>query len=178
MSVYYIHAPETGLVKIGRAANPALRLRNMQTGSPVPLVLVAVEDGDKAVERARHQRFAPLRRRGEWFALEGDLAEFVGALPVFVRPNKPPKGRRVTDIAAATGLSKSHVSQILSGKWSCSWKAALDIEKATGGAIDAGDLVPLIREARIGYRSAGAPSAPGPADSQRTAGLTLSRRMG
>jgi transcriptional regulator with XRE-family HTH domain len=128
MSVYYIHSPDTALVKIGFAANPLGRLGKMQVDSPTRLVLLAVEDGGKEAEAARHRRFASLRKRGEWFAFEGDLKAFIGELPPFVQPERV---RFVTDIAERAGISKSYASQMLSGQ-RASIEVILHVFTATG----------------------------------------------
>lgn len=110
MSVYYIHAPALGLIKIGSAADPVERLRNMQTGSPTALVLLAIEVGSLNEEARRHVQFAELRRRGEWFAFEGALAEFVQALPPYQR-----RAKRFgpSEMSRLTGWSKSYCSMML-----------------------------------------------------------------
>ena len=80
MSVYYIHAPEVGLVKIGFAADVAKRLRTLRSVSPARVVLIAVEDGDMALELQRHKQFNHLRERGEWFRVEPELIDHIESL--------------------------------------------------------------------------------------------------
>lgn len=58
-----------GLVKIGRARNIAQRMRELQTGCPYELKLLAVLSRDPNDEAAFHRRFARDRRHGEWFIL-------------------------------------------------------------------------------------------------------------
>ena len=70
--VYFIGA-EAGPIKIGVSCDPAKRLRTLQTGHPVPLMLLAVVPGGVGVERALHRKFADLRVRGEWFARSPEL---------------------------------------------------------------------------------------------------------
>jgi hypothetical protein len=114
--IYYVHAPELGMVKIGFATDVSQRFSKIQSDSPTRLVILAAEDGDLVVEAERHARFASLRRRGEWFSLEGELAEFVASLSPFEKATK----RRAfgpTEMALATGWGKSRCSQILSGKY-------------------------------------------------------------
>jgi excisionase family DNA binding protein len=75
--VYVIRAGE--MVKIGKAVNVAKRLKGLQTASPVPLSVIhtiASDDGD-ALEIELHRRFAAHRANGEWFRLEGALAEWI-----------------------------------------------------------------------------------------------------
>jgi hypothetical protein len=54
-------------IKIGKSRNVAVRFRQLQTSSHVPLRLVAVVDGDR--ERQYHRKYARHRVRGEWFKI-------------------------------------------------------------------------------------------------------------
>ncbi|WP_186001595.1 GIY-YIG nuclease family protein [Streptomyces sp. IB201691-2A2] len=82
--VYLIGSPDSALVKIGWTDNPKRRLRNLQTGSPVPLHLLALFEfeGGSIVEAELHRRFADKRRHGEWFDLGPNPVE---AVSPFVR---------------------------------------------------------------------------------------------
>ena len=69
--VYVLSCP-LGLVKVGVAADPRQRLRNLQIGSPVPLELAAQyamsdRPSAEAVEAALQERFLDRRERGTWF---------------------------------------------------------------------------------------------------------------
>lgn len=87
--IYFIHAPLAGLIKIGRSRNVAKRLAELQTYSPVSLVLVGTigTDSDQAAtrfdsfdrreEERIHLRFHHLRRHGEWFEASRELLAFV-----------------------------------------------------------------------------------------------------
>lgn len=56
------------LVKIGYTAdNVKRRLTQLQIGSPMPLRLVTVMEGERADEVALHDRCARWRSHGEWF---------------------------------------------------------------------------------------------------------------
>lgn len=127
MSVYYVVAPDLRLVKIGFAENAKSRFSKIQTDSPTRLVLAAVEDGGEAEEADRHQQFAPYRRRGEWFALEGTLADHIAALPAM-----PIKEASLNARIVALGISKAHASQIVNGKHKPSLPLAVAIWRATG----------------------------------------------
>ncbi|WP_327259821.1 MULTISPECIES: GIY-YIG nuclease family protein [unclassified Streptomyces] len=80
--MYLIGSPDSPLVKIGWTDNPERRLRHLQTGSPVPLRLLAIFEGGNIVEAELHRRFADKRRHGEWFDLGPDP---VGAVSPFVK---------------------------------------------------------------------------------------------
>ena len=75
--VYFMHAPDVGLVKIGATSSLESRLRALQNGSPVPLVLIGLIDGDKSVERELHNHWAHLRAHGEWFQASEELVAYI-----------------------------------------------------------------------------------------------------
>jgi hypothetical protein len=152
MSVYYVHAPETGLVNIGFAKDPFSRLGKMQVDSPSRLILLAVEDGGAAVEAERHARFAGLRTRGEWFRFEGELSDFVGQLPPYIRePRKAIQGalgawlRRnghtLTSFAELVGTTETTLSRICAGKQFPRRQVMLRIVEATDWEVDANALL-------------------------------------
>ena len=65
--VYLIQAEGTLRYKIGISVNPVKRLRSMQTGSPVKLILVRTIPGNKDVEAAIHKDLERYRVHREWF---------------------------------------------------------------------------------------------------------------
>ncbi len=76
--IYFIHAPELDRVKIGFTDGTAeSRLKTLQTGSPVELVLLGSIEGDMAAENALHLRFASDHIRLEWFQMSSDLQGFI-----------------------------------------------------------------------------------------------------
>ena len=69
--IYVLSCP-LGLLKLGVAADPKQRLRNLQVGSPVPLELAAKypmsdRPSAEAVAAALQERFWDRRERGHWF---------------------------------------------------------------------------------------------------------------
>jgi hypothetical protein len=127
MSVYYVHAPELGMVKIGFAGDVARRFYSIQTHSPTRLTLLAIEDGDLATEAARHAQFASLRHRGEWFKFEGALVDFVQTLTP-----APVKQPSLNQQLIAIGISKAYASQILNGGMNPPINLAIRIFRETG----------------------------------------------
>lgn len=75
--VYFMHAQEAGLVKIGATSSLNSRLMALQNGGPVPLVLIGLVDGGKSVEREIHNQWAHLRSHGEWFQASADLISYI-----------------------------------------------------------------------------------------------------
>lgn len=74
--VYFLKAGP--FVKIGKATGrPDARIRDLQTGCPYPIRLVAHVCGGLREEYELHRRFAAFREHGEWFRYEGMLAEYV-----------------------------------------------------------------------------------------------------
>lgn len=73
----YIYILKSGdLYKIGQSAKPRKRLRQLRTGSSLPIEVVYTMRTPhyKFVEKILHNRLADKRVRGEWFALsETDL---------------------------------------------------------------------------------------------------------
>ena len=72
---YFIYDGTNNAVKIGKAIDPEKRLSELQVGNCVPLELVATLDSDE--EEHLHNRFAKLRVLGEWFAVAGELREWL-----------------------------------------------------------------------------------------------------
>lgn len=75
--IYAIQAVGLDLVKIGKAKDPEKRLKMLQTGSAVPLHLVASVAWSDLHEGMIHRRFAAHRRLGEWFEINDEISEFV-----------------------------------------------------------------------------------------------------
>lgn len=70
----YIFDDGNGNYKVGISANPALRLKQCQTGNPSPLMLYAVSEPmsrSKAmsIERGVHRGLKSLNTSGEWFRI-------------------------------------------------------------------------------------------------------------
>lgn len=78
--VYFVRAA-TGHIKIGRSADPELRLRDLQLGSPVRLVLVGtIATSPEDTEARLHHRFSAAREHGEWFRPVPELLTFIQSL--------------------------------------------------------------------------------------------------
>ena len=75
--VYFIQRGAFGPIKIGTAADPAARLRALQTGSDEPLRLLGSMDGGRPMEASLHRRFGRARLSGEWFSPSTDLLGFI-----------------------------------------------------------------------------------------------------
>lgn len=65
--VYMVRDDVNGRVKIGTSLNPLERLRALQTGSSVPLRLVAMWGGGRKAEQDVHAIWPQRRLAGEWF---------------------------------------------------------------------------------------------------------------
>lgn len=75
--VYFIAAEPDGPIKIGYAKNAVRRLKALQTGSHVPLCLLATMPGGPAIERTIHRALADTRMDGEWFERSPRLLSFI-----------------------------------------------------------------------------------------------------
>jgi len=71
--VYYLRFDDR--VKIGTTANPRQRFAAIRHDE-----LLALEPGDRLIERRRHEQFAADRLAREWFALSPALAEHIRVL--------------------------------------------------------------------------------------------------
>lgn len=65
--VYVIQAQGTAMCKIGVTIDVQNRLRQMQTGCPHKLVVLAVWSGPLRLEKLLHHDLREYRREGEWF---------------------------------------------------------------------------------------------------------------
>lgn len=65
--VYFVRDDVAGNIKIGTAMNPLKRIQQLQTGSSVPLRLIAMTTGGRKEEVAFHAMWKKRRLAGEWF---------------------------------------------------------------------------------------------------------------
>jgi hypothetical protein len=73
--VYFIRYGDQ--VKIGVSELPLRRFLLIQSSCPVRLEFLGAMPGSRADEMALHARFAPQRRRFEWFTATDDLLAFI-----------------------------------------------------------------------------------------------------
>lgn len=78
--VYFIGSTYGGLVKIGRTFDLCGRLKKLQSGSPVPLEVIATTFQDVCSEKHLHEKFSGSRVYGEWFQLTRNLIDFMAQL--------------------------------------------------------------------------------------------------
>ena len=67
----------SNFVKIGWSYFISRRIEEIQVGVPEKLIVYRCLEGTMQHEKALHRRFSKYRLRGEWFRLEGDLAEWI-----------------------------------------------------------------------------------------------------
>jgi len=75
MTVYFIRVGKDGPVKIGYAADAAIRLQQLQVCHPETLHLIRTIDGGSKGEAWLHDRFYHHRIRGEWFNFCPEMME-------------------------------------------------------------------------------------------------------
>jgi hypothetical protein len=80
LSMVYFIAGDVGAIKIGISCHVEGRLIAIQTGSPIPLRILAVTPGSYREERAYHQRFAAHRLHGEWFDRHPEIMDEIDRL--------------------------------------------------------------------------------------------------
>ncbi len=74
--LYIIQSDVTGMIKIGRSKDPVKRLKQLQTGNPNKLKLIATFEKEGWKENILHERLRPFRLQGEWFSYD-----CVGSIP-------------------------------------------------------------------------------------------------
>ena len=74
--LYIIQSDFTGMIKIGRSKDPNKRLKQLQTGNPNKLRLIASFKGEGWKEKNLHERLEKFRLEGEWFNIN-----CVGSIP-------------------------------------------------------------------------------------------------
>lgn len=80
--VYFAQCVSTSLVKIGYTRDPDRRMQELKTASPGGVTLLAYYRGGRSDEKALHDRFADLRRHGEWFEPTLEMDTIIrGGLP-------------------------------------------------------------------------------------------------
>ena len=89
--VYYIQAKDGGRIKIGYAEFPASRLKRLQMGSPVELVLIAVQEGNHLTEKMIHNEFRHSRAHFEWFENTDELADHINKNAIKLADLNPDK---------------------------------------------------------------------------------------
>lgn len=105
--VYFLHNPQTGLIKIGTTVNYYARLNELQGQQETELNLLGLMEGDIVIETALHLRFARFRLprkvsggQPEWFLDMPEIREYISQNThhnVPQRPGRRSKGLRCTE---------------------------------------------------------------------------------
>lgn len=92
--IYFIACPEANAIKIGIVAGGDYhlfkRLSTLQSGCPLKLEVVAVQDGHIEEERELIARFAEHRVHGEWFRFADEIREHISGLEKPAKPSTRP----------------------------------------------------------------------------------------
>lgn len=79
--IYFLQAPDGGLIKIGTTIRLTERLKVHQTETRQRLLVLGVMDGARKRERELHRQFASIRVypgwQSEWFHPDTGLIEFI-----------------------------------------------------------------------------------------------------
>ncbi len=65
--LYIIQSDKSGMIKIGRSKDPNKRLKQLQTGNPNKLKLIASFKDMGWREKLLHERLSEWSEQGEWF---------------------------------------------------------------------------------------------------------------
>lgn len=77
--LYVIGNKSKDVCKIGISTNPDKRLKQLQTGCPYKLSILAIVKGmDYESERNLHKRYSEYRINGEWFRIRGEIKKLIG----------------------------------------------------------------------------------------------------
>ena len=66
-NLYIIQSDKSGMIKIGRSKDPNKRLKQLQTGNPNKLKLIASFKDMGWREKLLHERLSEWSEQGEWF---------------------------------------------------------------------------------------------------------------
>ena len=77
--LYIIQSSYTGMIKIGRSKDPEKRLKQLQTGNPNKLKLIASFENQGWQEKSLHEILESHRLEGEWFSYD-----CVGNIPAYL----------------------------------------------------------------------------------------------
>lgn len=103
--VYFIQAESGGYIKIGRAIDPEMRLREIQAYCPAKLRILAYSRDYKEWEL--HARFRKTRVHGEWFLPSPELFALIDLI------NNPPTPKNAD--SAEEALVKSKAFELCGG---------------------------------------------------------------
>lgn len=76
-TVYFIAAPDAGMIKIGKTTNLEKRLATLRTMSPVTLEPICTIDYDDNMEARIHRHLSEYRSHGEWFFADKPVLDFI-----------------------------------------------------------------------------------------------------
>lgn len=80
--LYFIQSDATGMIKIGRSKYPEKRLKQLQTGNPNKLKLIACFKDLGWKEKIIHEKLKSWSESGEWFNYD-----CVGSIPEEIYEN-------------------------------------------------------------------------------------------
>jgi hypothetical protein len=75
--VYFIQGMKGGPIKIGHSRDVEKRIKELQTGFPTKLIVLALLPGSRSTEASLHRRFKKYRLHGEWFSPAPELLEYI-----------------------------------------------------------------------------------------------------
>jgi len=79
-NIYFLAAPDAGLIKIGRTTKLKQRMLTLSAQCPIKLTLVASVKYDRDFEQRLHRYFNDIRSHGEWFYAESRLLDYIRTL--------------------------------------------------------------------------------------------------
>jgi hypothetical protein len=117
--VYFIQHGDYGPVKIGVAADPEQRRRELQTGNPEQLAIRATVPGGRTLEVDLHRRFKDWHIQGEWFG-GGERSAVILAYAAGLKDAS-------ADYAAFAGIAAEGAVEFTSARHPISERERLDL---------------------------------------------------
>lgn len=134
--IYFLATPNESEVKIGFSQGSVVsRVIALQAGSPHPLKLLGVMDGDKERETALHAQFAEQRVRGEWFRGDAALLQFIreNAYPIPLEEQQDEiTPARIKALRDRMGMSQSQFA----------WRLGLNGHRSSVSRLESGRVKP------------------------------------
>lgn len=78
--VYFVYAPISNLVKIGKTKKFKQRIRSLRGSAPEPIRLIAIMKAYPETEKYLHHALHAYRQHGEWFLYKHIVKEVIDAI--------------------------------------------------------------------------------------------------
>lgn len=106
--LYIIGNEVENICKIGISGNPSKRLKQLQTGCPYKLTILAVVGSfDYESEKNLHNRYKDYRLNGEWFRIKGEIRTIIEQST----PKEIKVSKTIKEVPPITDIHCYHISK-------------------------------------------------------------------